>query len=160
MNDFKELKNSDFGYGNELPEFLNFLDKKQSYWNILFQKLINDTGRNKELMEYIHASQQPFENDNNYKRKSRMFLNDSGLGPTRHHSSMSYSRFKNFTLVTSLTQLGCIYIINTHLAKNGPKLPKLPMSNKSISVTKRRTMILKVNFVNFRKITKNIERVY
>jgi hypothetical protein len=112
MDDFKELKSCDFGYGNEIPEFLNFLDKKQSYWNILFQKLINDTGKNKELMEYIHASQHPFENEFNHKRKSRMFLN--GSGATRHHSSMSHSRFSHFSSARFCPSWAAFSLLNTH----------------------------------------------
>lgn len=45
MEDMKELKIHDFGYGNEIPEFLGFLDKKQSYWKVFTNKLINNCGK-------------------------------------------------------------------------------------------------------------------
>lgn len=41
MEEVKDFKNSDFGYGNEIPQFLDFLDKKKPYWEILYQKLLN-----------------------------------------------------------------------------------------------------------------------
>ena len=36
------IKNHDFGYGNEIPSVLDFLDTKRSYWNRLYGKIMTE----------------------------------------------------------------------------------------------------------------------
>ena len=48
------IKNHDFGYGNEIPSFLDFLDTKRSYWNILYSKIMTEgKSKNPAIVDYI-----------------------------------------------------------------------------------------------------------
>lgn len=91
-NDFMEMKNSDFGYGNEIPQFLEFLNSKQSYWNILSKKILNNETKRPTITDYISAHQQ-----RNKSKKQKKWSLTKGLFPKsgnrrRMHSSLNQGK--------------------------------------------------------------------
>lgn len=94
MDDFKALKSHDFGYGNEIPSFLEFLHPQQSYWSILYKKIM-DEGKSKSpaLADYIAASRAPADNRDRGKRKSFMHQKFAeNVRRQRNYSSMAQGK--------------------------------------------------------------------
>ncbi|CAI2376008.1 unnamed protein product [Moneuplotes crassus] len=78
MDEVKNFKISDFQYGNEIPDFLGFIDKKSSYWEVFYRKLMNNQ-EDKTLVDYINIQKDFKRQTNSDKRKSKLknFLNRS-----------------------------------------------------------------------------------